>query len=97
MRLSKRTKGAQKASENDSSELVMEEADHKAPPEEDHKSNGECKLEEEMSTEEPCSTTEGSVEVTEECGAREVQINHLEGKGQRELKPPRVLEVFYDF
>lgn len=42
--LSKRTKGAQKASENDSSKLFMEEAAHKAPPE-NYKSKGECKME----------------------------------------------------
>ncbi|TKY50147.1 tRNA (guanine(26)-N(2))-dimethyltransferase 1 [Spatholobus suberectus] len=92
--LSKRTKGAQKVSENDgSSELVMEEVPDTTPPE-DHKSNGECKVEEEISPEERCSTVEeASVKITEECSTTEGQINLSEGKGQRELKPPRVLEA----
>lgn len=94
--LLKRTKGAQKASKNDTSELVMEEVDNKTPSE-DHKSNGKCELEKEISPEEPCSTMEDSAKITEECGAKKEQIDHSEGKGPKELKPPRVLEVFFDF
>ncbi|KAG4914717.1 hypothetical protein JHK87_052274 [Glycine soja] len=92
--LSKRTKGAQKVSENgDSSELVKEEVPDSTAPE-DHKSNGECEVEEEISPEEQCSTMEeDSVNVTEECSTTEGQINVSEGKGKRELKPPRVLEA----
>ncbi|KAJ1382358.1 tRNA methyltransferase, Trm1 [Sesbania bispinosa] len=90
--LSKRTKGAQKVSENDSSEVVMEEEPDKTPPE-NHKSNGKCEVEEEISPEEPCSTMEGSVKNTEECSTGEELVDHSEGKGQRELKPPRVLEA----
>lgn len=92
--LSKKTKGAPKVPENsEPSELVKEEEPDTTPPE-DHKSNGECKIEEEISPEEPCSTMEeDSVKVTEECSTTEGQINPSEGKGRRELKPPRVLEV----
>ncbi|BAU01398.1 tRNA (guanine(26)-N(2))-dimethyltransferase [Vigna angularis] len=92
--LSKKTKGAPKVLENsEPSELVKEEELDTTPPEE-HKSNGECKIEEEISPEEPCSTVEEeSVKVTEECSTTEGQINGSEGKGRRELKPPRVLEA----
>ncbi|XP_068501932.1 tRNA (guanine(26)-N(2))-dimethyltransferase 2-like isoform X3 [Phaseolus vulgaris] len=92
--LSKRTKGAPKIPENNEpSELVKEEVPD-TTPEEDHKSNGEHKVEEEISPEEPCSTVEeDSVKVTEECSTTEGQINVSEGKGRRELKPPRVLEA----
>ncbi|XP_020240144.1 probable tRNA (guanine(26)-N(2))-dimethyltransferase 2 isoform X2 [Cajanus cajan] len=92
--LAKRTKGAQKVSEiDDSSELVKEDVPDTTPTE-DHKSNGECGVEEEVSPEERCSSMEeDSVKVTEECSTTEGQINLSEGKGQRELKPPRVLEA----
>ncbi|XP_027924782.1 probable tRNA (guanine(26)-N(2))-dimethyltransferase 2 isoform X2 [Vigna unguiculata] len=92
--LYKKTKGAPKVPENsEPSELVKEEEPDTTPPE-DHKSNGECKIEEEISPEEPCSTMEeDSVKVTEECSTTEGQINPSEGKGRRELKPPRVLEA----
>ncbi|KAK7316273.1 hypothetical protein VNO77_35188 [Canavalia gladiata] len=90
--LSKRTKGAQKVSKNDdSSELGMEEVPDKTLPE-DHNTNGECEVGEEISPEEPCSSVEDSGKITEECSTTE-GINHSEGKGQRELKPPRVLEA----
>lgn len=94
--MSKRTKGAQKASENgDSSELVKEEVPD-TTAQEYHKSNGECEVEEEISPEERCSTVEeGSVKVTEECSTAEGHTNLSEGKGKRELKPPRVLEVLH--
>lgn len=94
--MSKRTKGAQKVSENgDSSELVKEEVPD-TTAQEYHKSNGECEVEEEISPEEQCSTMEeDSVNVTEECSTTEGQINVSEGKGKRELKPPRVLEVLH--
>ncbi|RDX84674.1 putative tRNA (guanine(26)-N(2))-dimethyltransferase 2 [Mucuna pruriens] len=83
--LSKRTKGAQKASENyDSSELVKEEVPDTTPPE-DHQSNGECEVEEEISPEEQCSTMEeDSVKNTEECSTTEGLINISEGKGQED-------------
>ncbi|KAL2335396.1 hypothetical protein Fmac_016609 [Flemingia macrophylla] len=92
--LSKRTKGAQKISEiDDSSELVKGDVPDTTPTE-DHKSNGGCGEEEDISPEERCSTMEeDSVKVTEECSTTEGQINLSEGKGQRELKPPRVLEA----
>ncbi|XP_061366872.1 tRNA (guanine(26)-N(2))-dimethyltransferase 2-like isoform X2 [Gastrolobium bilobum] len=90
--LSKRTKGAQKVSENDASEMVVEELPHKTTPE-DHKSNGECEVEEEISPEEPCSTMEGSVKITEECSTTEGPMDLKERKGKRELMPPRVLEA----
>lgn len=94
--LAKKTKGTQKVSENDdSSELVKEEAPDTTPSE-DHKSNGECKVEEEISPEERCSTVdEDSGKITEECSTTDAPINPSEGKGQRELKPPRVLEVLH--
>lgn len=96
--LSKKMKGTCKVSENISSESVMEEVPHETPPE-DHKSNGECEVEEEISPEEvePCSTAEGSGKSTEDCSTTEEQINLTEVKGQRELKLPRVLEVFHNF
>ncbi|XP_057447743.1 tRNA (guanine(26)-N(2))-dimethyltransferase 2-like [Lotus japonicus] len=90
--LSKRSKKTQKPSENGSSELVTEEVFHEAAPE-DHKSNGECEIKEEISPEEPCSETDGSVKITEECRSGEEQIDLLEGKGRKELKPPIVLEA----
>lgn len=90
--LSKRAKGAPKAPENDSSEMVVEEVDNKTPPE-DHKSNGKCELEEEISPDESCTTMDDSVKINEECDADEEKIDHSEGKGQREMKPPRVLEA----
>ncbi|KAK7271841.1 hypothetical protein RJT34_28068 [Clitoria ternatea] len=92
--LAKRTKGAQKTPENgDSSEVIMEEVEDK-PPSEDKKSNGECEVvEEETSAEEPCSTVEDAVKVTEECSTAEGAMNLSEGKGKRELGPPRVLEA----
>ena len=94
--MSKRTKRVPKIPENGGpSELVKEEVPDTTPPE-DHKSNGEHKVEEEISPEEPCRTVEeDSVKVTEECSTTEGQINVSEGKGRRELKPPRVLEVLY--
>ncbi|XP_027358004.1 probable tRNA (guanine(26)-N(2))-dimethyltransferase 2 isoform X1 [Abrus precatorius] len=91
--LSKRTKGAQKVSENnDSCELGVEEVPN-GHPSEDHKSNGECEVEEEISPEERCSAVEDSVKVNEECSTTEGLINISEGKGKKELKPPRVLEA----
>ncbi|CAJ1947188.1 unnamed protein product [Sphenostylis stenocarpa] len=92
--LSKRRKGAPKVPEgDDSSELVKEEVPDTTPPE-DHKSNGECRIEEEISPEEPCSTVEEAlVKATEEGSTTEEQINLSVGKGRRELKPPRVLEA----
>ncbi|XP_019442764.1 PREDICTED: probable tRNA (guanine(26)-N(2))-dimethyltransferase 1 isoform X2 [Lupinus angustifolius] len=93
--LSKRIKGAHKVSENNSSESVMEEEVPQETPPEDPKSNGECKVEEEISPEEaePFSTMEGSVKTTEECNTTEEQINLTEVKARKELKPPRVLEA----
>ncbi|KAK7266617.1 hypothetical protein RIF29_19266 [Crotalaria pallida] len=93
--LSKRMKRAPKVSENNSSKSVMEEEVPQETPLEDHKSNGECKIEEEISPEEVelCSAMEESVKTTEECSAMEEQINHTEVKGQRDLKPPKVLEA----
>ncbi|WVZ14990.1 hypothetical protein V8G54_012556 [Vigna mungo] len=56
--LSKKTKGAPKVPENNEpSELVKEEEPDTTPPE-DHKSNGKCKIEEEISPEEPCRSVE---------------------------------------
>lgn len=74
--------------------MVVEEVDNKTPPE-DHKSNGKCELEEEISPDESCTTMDDSVKINEECDADEEKIDHSEGKGQREMKPPRVLEVFF--
>ncbi|XP_019428574.1 PREDICTED: probable tRNA (guanine(26)-N(2))-dimethyltransferase 2 [Lupinus angustifolius] len=93
--LSKRRKGAHKVPENNSSESVTEEEVSQKTAPEDHKSNGEHKVEEEISPEEgePFSTTEGSVKTTEEFNATEEKINPTEVKVKRELKPPRVLEA----
>ncbi|KEH25136.1 N(2),N(2)-dimethylguanosine tRNA methyltransferase, putative [Medicago truncatula] len=90
--LSKKAKGAKKASENDTSEMAVEEVDNKTPPE-DHKSNGKCELAEETSPGESCTTMEGSVKIDEECGADEEQVDDSEGKRPAELEPPRVLEA----
>lgn len=90
--LSKKAKGAKKASENDTSEMAVEEVDNKTPLE-DHKSNGKCELAEETSPGESCTTMEGSVKIDEECGADEEQVDDSEGKRPAELEPPRVLEV----
>ena len=90
--LLKKAKGAKKASENDSSEMAVEEVDNKTPPE-DHKLNGKCELAEETSPGESCTTMEGSVKIDEECGADAEQVDDSEGKRPAELEPPRVLEV----
>ncbi|CAL0299088.1 unnamed protein product [Lupinus luteus] len=93
--LSKRRKGAHRAPENNSSESVTEEEVPQKTVPEDHKSNGEHKVEEEISPEEgePFSTTEGSVKTTDESNATEEQLNPAEVKVKRELKPARVLEA----
>ncbi|KAF1877591.1 hypothetical protein Lal_00040307 [Lupinus albus] len=93
--LSKRRKGAHKVPENNSSESVPEEEVPQKTPPEDHKSNGERKVEEEISPEEgkTFSTVEGLVKTTEEFNATEEQINPTGVKVKRELKPPRVLEA----
>lgn len=78
--LSKRMKRKQKASEEDSSRPLEDEA----PTESvtcDEKTNGECEVVEETSREEPCS------------GISEDSVKSTEGKGRGELKPPRVLEA----
>lgn len=105
--LSKRTKSAQKVSEKDSSESVKGEVPSK-PLQEEHKSNGECEVDEERSPEESSTTTEESIKINGACSTEEELIknteefsktgehdNITEGKGVRELNPPRVLEVFY--
>ncbi|KAI9120831.1 hypothetical protein K1719_007864 [Acacia pycnantha] len=101
--LSKRTKSSQKISEKESSESVMEEVPLKAH-EDDKKSNGECGVDEEKSPEDSSTTTEESVKTSGACNTTEEfgeniegcsgkSIDVTEGKGVRELKPPRVLEA----
>lgn len=103
--LSKKTKSSRKISEKDSSESVMKEVPLKAL-QDDEKSNGECGVDEEKSPEDSCTTTEESAKVSEACNMTEdlgdniegcsetgKSINITEGKGVRELKPPRVLEA----
>ncbi|XP_061366877.1 tRNA (guanine(26)-N(2))-dimethyltransferase 2-like isoform X5 [Gastrolobium bilobum] len=89
--LSKRTKGAQKVSENDASEMVVEELPHKTTPE-DHKSNGECEVEEEISPEEPCRP----MDLKERKGKRELMpprvLEALSASGLRALRYAREVE-----
>lgn len=94
--LSKRTKAAQKASESGFSEPLVEDGTCSSPPE-DHRPNKECEAEEDISPEELRNTTEEPNKTTEECNAAGESINISEGKVRRELKPPRVLEVLYNF
>ncbi|KAI5340723.1 Hypothetical predicted protein [Prunus dulcis] len=78
-RLSKKTKTAPKVSEKDASNSVVEEVSNESDII-DEKTNGDCEVAAEISQEEPCSISEEPNKVTE-------------GKGQVELKPPRVLEA----
>ncbi|PQM40081.1 putative tRNA (guanine(26)-N(2))-dimethyltransferase 2 [Prunus yedoensis var. nudiflora] len=78
-RLSKKTKTAPKVSEKDASNSVVEEVSNESDII-DEKTNGDCGVAAEISQEEPCSISEEPNKVTE-------------GKGQVELKPPRVLEA----
>lgn len=78
--MSKKTKTAPKVSEKDASNSVVEEVSNESDII-DEKTNGDCEVAAEISQEEPCSISEEPNKVTE-------------GKGQVELKPPRVLEVF---
>jgi tRNA (guanine26-N2/guanine27-N2)-dimethyltransferase len=78
--LLKRTKGAQKAPEKDSSEPDGEEAAEESVKN-DENTNGECEVPEEVSQDEPCSISKELVKAPE-------------GKGRGEMRPPRVLEVF---
>ena len=94
--LSKRAKRAQKVSESGVSEPVKEDVPHVSPPE-DCRTNGECEDKGEMSLDEPCNMTEELVKTTEECNTAGESLNNSEGKVQRELKPPRVLEVLHYF
>ncbi|MED6180109.1 hypothetical protein PIB30_007267 [Stylosanthes scabra] len=92
--LSKRKKGTQKVSENES---VKEEAEE-VPCEttsEDDKTNAKCEVEGNTSPEElePSSTIKGSDKIAEECSTAGEQTDLTEGKGQVELKPARVLEA----
>lgn len=50
----------------------------------DEKLNGDCEVSKEIAQDEPCSMSEKPTKMSE-------------GKGRRELKPPRVLEVLYRF
>lgn len=77
--LSKRKKSAEKASEKDASGPAVEEASTESALD-NEKSNGECKVHEEISQDEPCSVSEEPVK-------------NSEGNHHGELKPPRVLEV----
>ncbi|XP_057738750.1 tRNA (guanine(26)-N(2))-dimethyltransferase 2-like isoform X2 [Arachis stenosperma] len=92
--LSKRKKGTQKATENES---VKEEAEDvpRETPSENHESNGKCEVEENTSPEEleACSSVKGSAKIAEDCSTAGEQTDLTEGKGQVELKPPRVLEA----
>ncbi|XP_015946312.1 probable tRNA (guanine(26)-N(2))-dimethyltransferase 2 isoform X1 [Arachis duranensis] len=92
--LSKRKKGTQKATENES---VKEEAENvpRETPSENHESNGKREVEENTSPEEleACSSVKGSAKIAEDCSTAGEQTDLTEGKGQVELKPPRVLEA----
>lgn len=85
--LLKRNKSSQKDPEKDNEdpEKDANESDGEVGPEEsvmnDENANGECEVPEEGPQDEPCSISKESVK-------------NPEGKGRRELKPPRVLEVF---
>ncbi|KAE8021832.1 hypothetical protein FH972_007687 [Carpinus fangiana] len=77
--LLKRTKGAQKAPEKDSSEPDGEEAAEESVKN-DENTNGECEVPQEVSQDEPCSISKELVKAPE-------------GKGRGEMRPPRVLEA----
>ena len=78
-RLLKRTKAVTTESEKNASEHGTEAVSNGSAVN-GEKSNGDCKIEEKMSQDEPCGTSE------------EVATT-MEGKGPAQLKPPRVLEV----
>lgn len=82
-RLSKKTKAASKVSEKDASESVQEEVANESTVC-DEKSNGDSEVPEKVSQ-------------YESCGLSEEPVKGTEGKVSGELKPPRVLEVFYNF
>ncbi len=86
--LLKKTKAATKASEKDSSETAGEEAADESLMN-DEKANGECEVPEEVSQDEP-----EEVSRDEPCSISKESLKTPEGKGRRELKPARVLEVF---
>lgn len=103
----RRRKESQKKSEAGPSESVMEEAPPEAP-QNGEKSNGEeCGVvDEEKSPEDSSTTTEESAKINEVdnvkeelgeniegCSGTGEPINVNGGRGVRELKPPRVLEV----
>ncbi|KAI4346715.1 hypothetical protein L6164_007587 [Bauhinia variegata] len=102
--LSKRKKGTKKVSEKDSAESVVREVPRESLLE-DYKSNGKSEVQNEISPEEPSNTTEESVitergntveepvKTNEECSSTGETVKRTEGKGQGQLKPPRVLEA----
>lgn len=69
--------------EKDASESVQEEVSNETTVGEE-KSNGDSEVPEKVSQ-------DGS------CGLSEERVKRTEGKGSGELKPPRVLEVYYNF
>ena len=79
-KISRRAKSAQKISENNGSEIVMDEASNESATN-DEKCNTDCDAHEKLSNE--C----GSPMLPEE------QKENVEGKERRDAKPIRVLEV----
>ncbi|KAL1360986.1 hypothetical protein HN51_006365 [Arachis hypogaea] len=88
----KKAKRAPKVSESDASEPAKEDVPHASPPE-DCRDNGECEDGNRMALDEPCNTAEEQVKSSEECNGAGESMSNADGKVQRELKPPRVLEA----
>ncbi|XLT01336.1 hypothetical protein HN51_050687 [Arachis hypogaea] len=78
-------------SESDASE-PQEDVPHASPPE-DCRENGECEDGNGMALDEPCNTAEEQVKSNEEYSRAGESMSNADGKVQRELKPPRALEV----
>ncbi|KAL1361081.1 hypothetical protein AAHE18_04G225800 [Arachis hypogaea] len=90
--LPKKAKRAPKVSESDASEPAKEDVPHASPPE-DCRDNGECEDGNGMALDEPHKTAEEQVKSSEECNGEGESMSNADGKVQRELKPPRVLEA----
>ncbi|XP_020992170.2 uncharacterized protein LOC110278254 [Arachis duranensis] len=88
----KKAKIAPKISESDASEPANEDVPHASPPE-DCRDNGECEDGNGMDLDKSCNTGEGQVKSIEECNWAGESMSNADGKVQRELKPPRVLEA----
>ncbi|QHO54111.1 tRNA (guanine(26)-N(2))-dimethyltransferase [Arachis hypogaea] len=70
-----------------------EDVPHASSPE-DCRENGECEDGNGIALDEPCNTAEKQVKSNEECNRTGESMSNADEKVNKELKPPRVLEVY---